>query len=66
MFSDGFEDQFGGEKGKKYKSSRFREFLQSVHTNEMPKQKILLEKEFSEWKGKHEQLDDVLVIGIRF
>ncbi|HXP52001.1 MAG TPA: SpoIIE family protein phosphatase [Bacteroidia bacterium] len=66
MFSDGFEDQFGGEKGKKYKSSRFREFLQSIHANEMPKQKILLEKEFSEWKGKHEQLDDVLVIGIRF
>jgi len=66
MFSDGFEDQFGGENGKKYKSSRFREFIQSIHTAEMSKQKALLENEFITWKGKNEQLDDVLVMGIRF
>ncbi len=66
MFTDGFEDQFGGEKSKKYKSSRFREFLQSIHTNKMQEQKNLLEQEFINWKGKNEQLDDVLVIGIRF
>jgi PAS domain S-box-containing protein len=66
MFTDGFEDQFGGEKGKKYRSSRFREFLESIHTNPMSKQKTLLENEFITWKGKHEQLDDVQVIGIRF
>jgi len=66
MFTDGFEDQFGGEKSKKYKSSRFREFLQSIHTNKMPEQKVLLEQEFINWRGKNEQLDDVLIIGIRF
>ncbi len=66
MFSDGFEDQFGGENNKKYKSSRFREFIQSIHTAEMSKQKTLLENEFITWKGKNEQLDDVLVMGIRF
>jgi PAS domain S-box-containing protein len=66
MFTDGFEDQFGGEKGKKYKSSHFREFLESINTNPMPRQKELLDKEFTDWKGHHEQLDDVLVIGIRF
>ena len=66
MFSDGFEDQFGGVNGKKYKSSRFREFIQSIHTDEMPKQRALLENEFITWKGKNEQLDDVLVMGIRF
>jgi PAS domain S-box-containing protein len=66
MFTDGFEDQFGGPKGKKYRSSHFREFLQSIHTNEMPKQKEMLQKEFKDWKGTHEQLDDVLVMGVRF
>ncbi|HSY77266.1 MAG TPA: SpoIIE family protein phosphatase, partial [Bacteroidia bacterium] len=66
MFTDGFEDQFGGEKGKKYRSAHFREFLESIHINPMSKQKTLLENEFFTWKGKHEQLDDVQVIGIRF
>lgn len=66
MFSDGFEDQFGGENGKKYKSTRFKDFLFSIHTKPMAEQKQLLETEFANWKGKHEQLDDVLVLGIRF
>ena len=66
MFTDGFEDQFGGDKGKKYKSSRFREYLESIHMNPIAQQKEMLEKEFTDWKGTHEQLDDVLVIGIRF
>jgi serine phosphatase RsbU (regulator of sigma subunit) len=65
MFSDGFEDQFGGEKGKKYRSSHFREFLISIQSHSMANQKALLEKEFLSWKGQHEQVDDVLVIGIK-
>ncbi len=65
MFTDGFEDQFGGENGKKYKSSKFRDFLLSIHNKPMADQKKNLETEFITWKGKHEQLDDVLVIGIK-
>ena len=65
MFSDGFEDQFGGEKGKKYRSSHFREYLLGIQSHTMANQKSLLEKEFASWKGHHEQVDDVLVIGIK-
>ncbi|HTA83408.1 MAG TPA: SpoIIE family protein phosphatase [Bacteroidia bacterium] len=66
MFTDGFEDQFGGDKNKKYMSSRFKEYLLSIHSHEMPEQQKMLEKEFLGWKRNNEQLDDVLVIGIRF
>lgn len=66
MFTDGFEDQFGGENSKKYKSSRFKDFLFKIHGQPMTEQKKSLETEFSNWKGTHEQLDDLLVIGIRF
>ncbi|MFT5779795.1 MAG: serine phosphatase RsbU (regulator of sigma subunit) [Crocinitomicaceae bacterium] len=64
LFSDGFQDQFGGEKGKKYRGGRFLEFLKAIgqkgHVS-----KDQLESEFEEWKGEEEQLDDVLVIGLK-
>jgi serine phosphatase RsbU (regulator of sigma subunit) len=65
LFSDGFPDQFGGEKGKKYKYSHFQEFL--VKNNNLPvdEQRAALEKEFGTWKGKLEQIDDVLIMGVR-
>lgn len=65
VFSDGFADQFGGENGKKYKYKNFKKLLLSIA--ELPvkdQQKILLD-EFYSWKGDHEQLDDVLIIGVR-
>jgi serine phosphatase RsbU (regulator of sigma subunit) len=65
LFSDGFQDQFGGEKGKKYKSKRFREKLLSIVDQSTEKQLTLLETEFDEWKGQLEQLDDVCVIGVK-
>ncbi len=65
MFSDGFVDQFGGEKNTKYKSSKFKSFISEIQSNSMEKQKQLLETEFANWKGLIEQTDDVLVIGIR-
>ncbi|MFH2096098.1 MAG: tetratricopeptide repeat protein [Bacteroidota bacterium] len=67
IFSDGFADQFGGptEGGKKYKYSTFKNFLLSVQDKEMAEQKLLLEQEFENWKGNHEQVDDVLIIGIK-
>lgn len=66
LFSDGFQDQFGGENGDKYMSGNFKKLLHKIHNNPAEKQKEILENTFSEWKGiKYEQLDDVLVIGFK-
>ena len=65
LFSDGYADQFGGENGKKYRYKRFKELLLSINTLSMDKQKKFLEKEFLEWMGNHEQIDDVIIIGSR-
>ncbi len=65
LFSDGFADQFGGSKGKKYKYSPFQEKLTLIANSTMPEQKNSLKQEFLDWKGAHEQVDDVLVIGIK-
>jgi serine phosphatase RsbU (regulator of sigma subunit) len=64
LFSDGFSDQFGGDKGKKYNIKRFKLFLLSISHLPMDKQKEMLEQEFSSWKGDLEQIDDVCVIGV--
>ena len=65
IFSDGFPDQYGGEKGKKYKARKFKAFLLSIQVYEMEQQKLLLDDEFESWKLNYEQTDDVCVIGIR-
>jgi serine phosphatase RsbU (regulator of sigma subunit) len=65
IFSDGYADQFGGEKGKKLKEKQLKEILLSCHELPMAEQeKILLDK-FQKWKGKLEQVDDVCLIGVR-
>ena len=65
IFSDGFVDQFGGEKGKKFKPKRFRELLLSVQDKSMDVQKQLLNEAFEDWRGDLEQVDDVCVIGVK-
>ncbi len=65
LFSDGFHDQFGGPKNKKFLSKRFRELLLQIHKLPMKEQKESLIKVYEEWKGDLEQVDDILVIGIR-
>lgn len=65
IFSDGFADQFGGEKGKKYLYKRFKQYLLSIHSLPMNQQVELLEKEILKWRGEIEQIDDHIVIGIR-
>ncbi|MDG2344121.1 MAG: tetratricopeptide repeat protein [Flavobacteriales bacterium] len=65
IFSDGFSDQFGGEKGKKYMAGKFKKLLISISELAPQKQRMALEKEFNEWKGNQEQIDDVCVIGFR-
>ena len=64
-FSDGFIDQFGGSKGKKFTSRRLKELLISIAKAPMNHQQSTLENAFDIWKDEEEQLDDVLLIGVR-
>ncbi len=66
VFTDGFADQFGGPEGKKYKTFRLKDFFRAIHLESMEKQREMLEKEFEDWKGKNEQIDDILIIGRKF
>jgi serine phosphatase RsbU (regulator of sigma subunit)/HAMP domain-containing protein len=65
VFSDGYADQFGGPRGKKFLYRRFRELLIAVSPHGMERQRELLNEAFNEWRGAHEQVDDILVIGMR-
>ena len=66
IFSDGYPDQFGGPKGRKFMYKRFRNYLAEIHKEPMDKQKQLLDNTIEEWRGSSKQIDDILVIGIRF
>ena len=65
IFSDGYVDQFGGEKMKKFMSKRFKGLLVEIQKEEMSKQKQILDEKIEEWKGPHEQIDDIVVFGIK-
>lgn len=66
LFSDGFADQIGGIKNKKYMSSKFREFINSIYTLSMKEQHKKISEELDKWKGIKPQTDDVLVVGLKF
>lgn len=65
IFSDGYADQFGGPDGKKFKYRRFRHLLLTIHKLPMEKQRSILDASIEEWKGGMDQVDDMLVIGIK-
>jgi serine phosphatase RsbU (regulator of sigma subunit) len=65
IFSDGYADQFGGEKGKKFLYSNFRDLLIEIHKKPTAEQKSILNQRIEEWKGNYEQVDDILVFGVR-
>ena len=65
MLTDGYADQYGGPKRKKFKYRRFKELIMEIHHKPMQEQKIILNRTFEDWKGENEQIDDVLVIGIK-
>ena len=65
IFSDGYVDQFGGERGKKFKAKAFRELLLSIQDKTMEEQKITINETFETWRGELEQIDDVCVIGVK-
>lgn len=65
LFTDGYADQFGGPRGKKFMYKRFEETLINMQDNSMDEQKGILYYAFENWRGSLPQVDDVLVIGIR-
>ncbi len=72
LFTDGYSDQFGGPKGKKFKHSQFKELILGMQQKPLHDQKVLLDSAIEEWKafrspegGTYDQVDDILVIGVR-
>jgi len=65
IFSDGYADQFGGPKGKKYMTGNFRELLLKTSKEPIEKQRDILDSTLETWRGSLEQVDDILVIGVQ-
>jgi serine phosphatase RsbU (regulator of sigma subunit) len=65
LFSDGYADQFGGPDRKKFKYKSLKELIEQLHDQPMEQQKAILQERFFSWKGEVEQIDDVVMIGIR-
>jgi sigma-B regulation protein RsbU (phosphoserine phosphatase) len=65
LFSDGYVDQLGGEKRKTFRSENFKKLLIEIRTLPMQKQKKVLDQKFEEWKGEIDQVDDILIVGIK-
>jgi serine phosphatase RsbU (regulator of sigma subunit) len=65
LLTDGFADQFGGPKGKKFKYRQLADLLRSISNEELKKQVEILDERFSEWKGDLEQIDDVCIIAVK-
>ena len=65
ILSDGYIDQFGGPKGKKFMTKRFKKLLLEIYTKPMDEQREILYRTLLDWRGDIEQLDDIIVIGVR-
>lgn len=65
IFTDGYADQFGGEKGKKFKASSMKELFLQIRNENMDQQREIINQRFESWRGQLEQIDDVCVIGLR-
>ncbi len=65
LFSDGYADQFGGERGKKLTTKKFKDLLMSIQTTPICEQGTVLESFIMEWSGDNHQVDDMLVIGLK-
>jgi len=65
LYSDGYIDQLGGNNRKTFKSENFKKLLTAIHKLPMHEQKKILEEKFEEWKGKNDQIDDIMILGIK-
>ncbi|MBE9469401.1 MAG: tetratricopeptide repeat protein [Bacteroidetes bacterium] len=66
MFSDGFKDQFGGKNNEKFMIGQFEDMLLNIHAKNMDKQKLIIGDTLNDWKGDFSQVDDILIIGVKF
>ena len=66
LFSDGFHDQFGGQKNKKFSKKRFKTLLTSIQNKDFTTHCNVLQNEINDWKGSQDQIDDISVIGVKF
>jgi len=66
LFSDGIVDQFGGENRKKYTIGRLKILLSEIHTLPTNEQKQVIENTISEWMKTSRQIDDILLMGVKF
>ena len=65
IYSDGYQDQFGGKNGKKYMAANFKKLLLKISKEEEKKQSKLLEIELANWMKNEEQIDDICIMGVR-
>ncbi len=65
MFSDGYPDQFGGPKHKKFMKGKLRRLLEEISRKPMKEQEKILDETLNNWKGNQPQIDDIVVIGVR-
>ncbi len=65
LFSDGYADQFGGPEEKKFKSGNLKELLLSIHEKQLSQQKEILDRTIEEWKGDLQQIDDIMILGLK-
>jgi serine phosphatase RsbU (regulator of sigma subunit) len=66
LFSDGYADQFGGEKGKKLKYARFKDYLVELNQKSASEMSEELTQRFHAWRGNNDQIDDVCLMNVRF
>ena len=66
LFTDGYPDQFGGKRKRKFMIKKFRKLLHDIHHEELHIQRQILENTLDEWQGDYRQLDDILVMSIKF
>ncbi len=65
LFSDGYADQFGGPQGKKFKLTQMKAMLLSIQNHDMHEQECILDQTIESWRGSLEQVDDILIVGLR-
>ncbi|MFO7864550.1 MAG: SpoIIE family protein phosphatase [Salinivirgaceae bacterium] len=66
IFSDGYADQFGGEKDRKFTSKQLQERLIGIQHENMPNQQMILDEIIEQWMNGYEQIDDMILVGVRF
>lgn len=65
IFTDGYVDQFGGDKGKKFMTKNFQNLLSTIYKRPLIEQHEVLDQTLNNWRKEKEQVDDILVIGIK-